>query len=188
MRLLIFPFPIADVCLMPASRGGDVGQAPVPSLDAQIAESRRGFARRVAGSPFSSSLCRGFFPLLLCGLSFDSRHEKIAKKNYAKKKPNNISKTTPRKNPQFLLLIDRQGLDCQCVRDGCHRRRVHALAEGMIPRLGASFPSASQVWSKYGLFPYRCVLNILWLPRDHRFSSHHFLRLFAAIGTVSYSF
>jgi hypothetical protein len=48
----IFSFPIADVCLTPASRRGDVGQAPVPTLDAQITESRRGFARRVAVSLF----------------------------------------------------------------------------------------------------------------------------------------
>jgi hypothetical protein len=52
----VLAFPIADVCLTPTSRGGDVGQVPVPSLDAQVAESRRGLARLVAGSPFSSSL------------------------------------------------------------------------------------------------------------------------------------
>jgi hypothetical protein len=48
------PFPfLADVCLTPASRRGDVGQAPVPSLDAQVAESRQGSARRAAVSLFS---------------------------------------------------------------------------------------------------------------------------------------
>lgn len=52
----VLAFPIADVYLTPASRGGDVGQAAVPSLDAQVAESRRGLARLVTGSPFSSSL------------------------------------------------------------------------------------------------------------------------------------
>jgi hypothetical protein len=48
----VLAFPIADVCLTAASRGGDVGQASVPSLDAQVAESRRGPARRVAGVLF----------------------------------------------------------------------------------------------------------------------------------------
>jgi hypothetical protein len=52
----VLAFPIADVCLTPAGRGGDVGQMPVPSLDAQVAESRRGLARPVSGSPFSCSL------------------------------------------------------------------------------------------------------------------------------------
>lgn len=49
----VLSLPFADVCLTPASRGGDVGQAPVPSLDAQVVESRRGHARRVAGFLFS---------------------------------------------------------------------------------------------------------------------------------------
>jgi len=43
-----------------------VGQASVPSLDAQVVESRRGPARRVAGFLFFS-LPRLCFSLLLCG-------------------------------------------------------------------------------------------------------------------------
>src|ERR1700761_3836802 len=101
MSLLFFPFPIAVVCPTPASRRDDVGQAAVPSLDAQIAESRRGFARRVAGSLFSSSLCRGFLPLLLCGFLAFSVSILVSKKKkpkkLCKKKPNNSSKTTTRK-------------------------------------------------------------------------------------------
>ena len=103
MRLPSF-LSIADVCLTPASRRGDVGQAAVPSLDAQIAESRRGFARRVAGSLSSSSLCRGFLPLLLCGflassvsISVSILVSKKKPKKLCKKKPNNSSKTTTRK-------------------------------------------------------------------------------------------
>ena len=68
VRLLFLPFP-AGVCLTPACRGGVVGQASVPSLVAQVAESRRGSARRVA---VSLSL-HVFFSLLLCGfLAFQS--------------------------------------------------------------------------------------------------------------------
>ena len=72
----VLSLPFADVCLTPASRGGDVGQAPVPSLDAQVVESRRGPARRVAGFLFFLSspslvslLLRGFLAFLRLGLS-----------------------------------------------------------------------------------------------------------------------
>ena len=70
-----FPFSIAVVCLTPASRRDDVGQAAVPSLDAQIAESRRGFARRATVFPFLFLLFSMFsFTLLLCGfLAFQFR-------------------------------------------------------------------------------------------------------------------
>jgi hypothetical protein len=95
----VLPFPIADVCVTSACRGGDVGQAA--SAVARRADCcvAAGICAPSGGFPFSS-LCRVsfFFPLLLCGFSLfslDSRHEKHSKK-LCKKKTNNISKTTPR--------------------------------------------------------------------------------------------
>lgn len=51
-----------------------MGQTPVPSLDAQVAESRRGLARLVAGSYFFLLSLPSRLSVLLCGfLAFPSR-------------------------------------------------------------------------------------------------------------------
>jgi hypothetical protein len=73
---------LPDVYLTPASRGGRRGVgASVPLLDAQVAESRRGSARRVAVSLFSSSLCHFFhFSAALWFPSFDALCQKAEKK------------------------------------------------------------------------------------------------------------
>ena len=70
-----------------------MGQTPVPSLDAQVAESRRGLARLVAGSHFFLLSLPSRLSVLLCGfLAFPSRFWsqkwlKYSQKNQKRIKP-----------------------------------------------------------------------------------------------------
>jgi len=68
--VLFLSFSIAGGCLTPTSRRGGVGQASVPSLDVQVAESRRGLVRRVAGFLFSAFLVSTFLSFFFLSPSF----------------------------------------------------------------------------------------------------------------------
>ena len=68
-----------------------MGQTPVPSLDAQVAESRRGLARLVAGSHFFLLSLPSRLSVLLCGfLAFPSRFSSQKWLKYSQKKRKRI--------------------------------------------------------------------------------------------------
>jgi hypothetical protein len=131
----VFAFPIADVCLTPAGRGGDVGQTPVPSLDAQVAESRRGLACLVAGSPFSSSLFAVSFSLAALWFPSLSVSVLVAKNlNNTNKKNRKIMKTAPTKTRKVIKVQANQKslfncllLDPHCAPELCVGRAPQAV-------------------------------------------------------------
>ncbi|KAF8264740.1 hypothetical protein EI94DRAFT_435135 [Lactarius quietus] len=104
-------FPAADVCLTPAGRGGDVRQAPVLLLDTQAAESRRGPARRVAGSFFFFSV---FFFAALWSPALPLGSRLKIPKIIPKKKEKN-TKPTSRKTIKAIKNIKLLRLDSHCV-------------------------------------------------------------------------
>jgi hypothetical protein len=99
-----------------------VGQAPVPSLDAQVVESRRGSARRVAGFLFFSLFCVSAFlgSFVFFSLPVSVSHHKKAQKYQKKKKKKEQNHTkknhkSDKKYQERSCLFECLGLDSYCM-------------------------------------------------------------------------